>query len=93
MRRAFTLVELMVVIAIIAVIAAIVIPNLTASGHLQRHKHRYLVDTHNGSNWYYTDTIVRLPDGGVSFVTEQGNTIEVHGTFTITDYQAPAEAR
>lgn len=66
MRRAFTLIELMIVIAIIAIIAAIAIPNLIESRnrHLASIRgtvvHKLYNERAVNDKWV---VIIRLPDG------------------------------
>ncbi len=81
MRRAFTLIELMVVIAIITIIAAIAIPSLI-EGPVKSHRPRYVIGTQ--ANTYRVDAITRLPDGGVQFVWN-GRLVEVHGNYILED--------
>jgi prepilin-type N-terminal cleavage/methylation domain-containing protein len=66
MKRAFTLIELMVVIAIIAIIAAIAIPNIVASREKSIASQRGVVVHKYYDNKAINDkwiVIIRLPEG------------------------------
>ncbi len=78
-RRAFTLIEVLVVLSIIAIIAAMLVPAFRMA--MNPHRSPGYIIIANGNTWR-VDMVEHLADGGVAFVYN-GRRVEVHGSFTI----------
>lgn len=83
MKRAFTIIEFMVVLAIAAIIAAIAIPNFLEHGKRVRHERIYVVTT--PTETYRAVECNTYDAGRARLKLVDGRNIEVHGTFTVEE--------